>query len=119
MDSTTGHQGGWPPDPVVVVEMPHIGNRPSLPISPDLQPAQKRGLGVGIPLREADDMDVVIMDDGVGGEATPSTILMGSEGRTPAVSSFRDKLMGSNGVLRDLQYISELDVEVGEEDGAT
>ncbi|KAK8631679.1 hypothetical protein V6N13_028461 [Hibiscus sabdariffa] len=58
---------------------------------------QKRGRGVDISSYKADDMEVVVMDDGVGGGTVPSKNLMGSEGRATTVSSFKDKLIGSNG----------------------
>ncbi|KAK8714112.1 hypothetical protein V6N13_149311 [Hibiscus sabdariffa] len=116
MDAATGHQGERPPDPVVVIEMSHIEDRPSLHVSPESQPTQKRGHAMEVPLHEADDMDVVIMDDGVGGGASPSTMLTCSEGLAPVMSSFKEKLMGPTRVMRDMQYISELDVEVPEED---
>ncbi|KAK8698379.1 hypothetical protein V6N13_114500 [Hibiscus sabdariffa] len=77
MDSAAGHQGGRPPGPMVVVEVSYIADCPSLPVSPESQPVQKRGRGVEAPLCEADDMDVIIMDDGVGGGATPSTMSTG------------------------------------------
>ncbi|KAK8561512.1 hypothetical protein V6N12_048580 [Hibiscus sabdariffa] len=119
MDAATGHQGERPPDPVVVIEMSHIEDRPSLHVSPESQPTQKRGHAMEVPLHEADDMDVVIMDDGVGGGASPSTMLTCSEGLAPVMSSFKEKLMGPTRVMRDMQYISELDVEVPEEDATS
>ncbi|KAK8628295.1 hypothetical protein V6N13_064004 [Hibiscus sabdariffa] len=116
MDSTAWHQGRRPPNPVGVVEMPYIEDLPSLPVSPGMHPVLKKGRGVVITTYEVDDMDMVVMDDGVGEELASSKSLLGSEGRAMTVPSFRDKLIGANGGLGDMQYISELDVEVREED---
>ncbi|KAK9006913.1 hypothetical protein V6N11_019243 [Hibiscus sabdariffa] len=119
MDSTAWHQGRRPPNPVGVVEMPYIEDLPSLPVSPGMHPVLKKGRGVVITTYEVDDMDMVVMDDGVGEELASSKSLLGSEGRAMTVPSFRDKLIGANGGLGDMQYISELDVEVREEDENT
>ncbi|KAK8696511.1 hypothetical protein V6N13_001645 [Hibiscus sabdariffa] len=41
-DPLTGDQGGRPPNGVVVVDMPHVFDRPGLPIPSELQPEQTK-----------------------------------------------------------------------------
>ncbi|KAK8623533.1 hypothetical protein V6N13_118416 [Hibiscus sabdariffa] len=116
MNSATGHQGGRLPDLIEVVEMPYMEDRPSLSVSPELQSVSKKGCGVGITAHEAIDLDMEVMDDDGDEELAPYKSLAGSEGRATTIPSFKDKLIGVNGGLGDVQYISELDVEVREED---
>ncbi|KAK8695971.1 hypothetical protein V6N13_001112 [Hibiscus sabdariffa] len=114
-NQTTGHQRGRPSDPVIVVDLPHVFILQSSYVPSELQSAQKKRRGVEVPMSGIDPIDVVTVENGVGGVPVPTTVSTGSEGFTPAIPSFKDKLMGDVGIPRDMQYISELDVEVREE----
>ncbi|KAL4369591.1 hypothetical protein GQ457_05G011030 [Hibiscus cannabinus] len=116
MDSGAGHQGGRPPDLVEIVEIEHVEDRSSLPVSPGLQPLQKRGRGADLWPSNANDMEMGTAEGGVDGEMVAGRNLVESEKRATMVSSFKEKLLGSNGGLGDAQFSSELDVKVQEED---
>ncbi|KAL4377614.1 hypothetical protein GQ457_02G023990 [Hibiscus cannabinus] len=99
-----GFKGGRPPDEVVVVDGVNILERSGSPVpevvQPMLQPMQKRGKN----LEEA-----MLIDDESGKVAAEGL-------NAPSVPSFKDKLVGSKVVSSTARSLSNLDVDVKEDD---
>ncbi|KAL4285489.1 hypothetical protein GQ457_16G010300 [Hibiscus cannabinus] len=112
-DSAVGFQGGRPPDGTVCFEESDILERTGSSIPSDVQPLQKKG-------RRVDDRisdEMMVVDEGVQGDSQSKGESgmargMGAGDLTMPMLSFRDMLIGDKGN----KEISELDVEVGEED---
>ncbi|KAK8680819.1 hypothetical protein V6N13_109757 [Hibiscus sabdariffa] len=130
-----GNHGGRPPDSVITLDGSTALERPYSPSVTEIQPSTKKGRCMGNAIAtggfnakdQEGDLDMNL-EDGISDsmeliEGTiPSktdnqNVNFGSEwGSLPDAPSFKDKLLGSAGVLRNLASLSELDVDVKEED---
>ncbi|KAK8695028.1 hypothetical protein V6N13_072570 [Hibiscus sabdariffa] len=114
-----GYQGGRPLDGVVVVDASEALERPGSPVAPEVQPVQKRGRITDEEML-LDDIrfDGVHASSGLEGVDPSPAVPTGTLNQKPMSPSFKDKLMGANGASHKQFNITELDVEVREEDGA-
>ncbi|KAL4333427.1 hypothetical protein GQ457_07G010550 [Hibiscus cannabinus] len=91
-----GSHGGRPPDSVITIDGSSALERPRSPSVTEIQPFTKKGRC---------DMDMNV-DDG-----TSDSMEMAED-----APSFKDKLLGSDGGFRTLSSLSDLDVEVLDDD---
>ncbi|KAL4387186.1 hypothetical protein GQ457_09G024730 [Hibiscus cannabinus] len=111
-----GFKGGRPPDEVVVVDGMNTLERSGSPVAGAVQPLQKRSRN----LEEA-----MIIDDESGKVAPEyfglveggSQVQVAADGLSePSIPSFKDKLVGSKVLSSNTRSLSDLDVDVKEDD---
>ncbi|KAL4309655.1 hypothetical protein GQ457_01G025320 [Hibiscus cannabinus] len=133
--SVVGNHGGHPPDSVITLDGSTALERPRSPSVTESQPSTKKGRCMGNSIAtggsnakdQEGDLDMNL-EDGISDsmeliEGTISSktinqnVNFGSEhGSLPDGPSFKDKLLGSAGVLKNSASFSDLDVDVKEED---
>ncbi|KAL4320027.1 hypothetical protein GQ457_18G015790 [Hibiscus cannabinus] len=111
-----GFKGGRPPDEVAVVDGVNSLERSGSPVSVVVQPLQKRGRN----LEEAmliDDESGQVAPEGGGLIGDGSQVQAAVDGvSVPSFPSFKDKLVGSKLVSSTSRSLSDLDVDVKEDD---
>ncbi|KAK8608964.1 hypothetical protein V6N13_025273 [Hibiscus sabdariffa] len=86
----SGNQGGCPPDEVAIVDVMAALERPGSPVSPNLQPALKKGHSVEVSMMVEDTPTEVMQDmDGRMGDLSPA--MLHSEAKDPSrpIPSFK------------------------------
>ncbi|KAK8561674.1 hypothetical protein V6N12_048738 [Hibiscus sabdariffa] len=116
-----------PPDPVFTLDGTSGFAHPRSPTGFNAQPSYKKGRGVDGSCDSQKDLDVMMRDDSSDtivelDNSDPSLALSptakAADGGifSPGVPSFKEKLMGATGCIRDTVNLSVLDVDVRDED---
>ncbi|KAL4360801.1 hypothetical protein GQ457_04G012650 [Hibiscus cannabinus] len=133
-DVLEGH-GGRPPDPVLPFDGSVALERPRSPLVTEIQPCSKKGrcmedsnqAGISTTADPEGDMDMLLeyvntdsierVESILPTKTSNENVSLGSErGSTPVAPSFKDKLVGSDGGFRAPASLSDLDVEVLDDD---
>ncbi|KAK8558089.1 hypothetical protein V6N13_073767 [Hibiscus sabdariffa] len=119
--------GGRPPDPVFTLDGTSGFAHPRSPTGFNAQQSYKKGRGVDGSCDSQKDLDVMMRDDSSDtivelDNSDPSLALSPTAKAvdggifSPGVPSFKEKLMGAAGCIRDTVNLSVLDVDVRDED---
>ncbi|KAK8572202.1 hypothetical protein V6N13_047816 [Hibiscus sabdariffa] len=122
-----GTHGGCPTDNVIALDGTTALERSRSPSASEFQPFSKKGRCVGVSTEDQGDLDVNMGDDlsdtmkdlngTVPSIFISSTVEAAAGGSSSlGVPTFKDKLLGSAGVVRDTVPLSDLDVDVREGD---
>ncbi|KAL4284430.1 hypothetical protein GQ457_16G028420 [Hibiscus cannabinus] len=111
-----GFKGGRPPDEVAVVDGVNSLERSGSPVPEVVQPMQKRGRKLEEAMLIDDESGQVASED-VGLVGDGSQVQAAVDGLSvPSIPSFKDKLVGSKVVSSTSRSLTDLDVDVKEDD---
>ncbi|KAL4341260.1 hypothetical protein GQ457_08G016750 [Hibiscus cannabinus] len=119
--------GGRPPDPIIALDGTSGLTHPRSPTGFVAQPSFKKGRGVDGSSDSPGDLDVMMRDDSPDDivelvisdpslALSPTAKAVDGGISSPGVPSFKEKLMGAAGCIRDTVNLNVLDVEVRDED---
>ncbi|KAK8684858.1 hypothetical protein V6N13_040873 [Hibiscus sabdariffa] len=122
-----GADGGRPSDNVIALDGMTALEHPRSPSASEVQPSYKKDRCVDGSNEDQGDLDVMMRDDlsdivedlntSVPSIAlSPSAKAVTGGNPLPGIPTFKDKLLGSAGVIRDTVPLNDLDVDVREED---
>ncbi|KAK8485586.1 hypothetical protein V6N11_050458 [Hibiscus sabdariffa] len=131
-----GTHGGRPPDNVIAFDVLATLERLRSPSTPEFQPSNKKGRCEGnyvrmgdLSTKEQGDLDtnmgdglsdtMEVLDDTLSSHPLERNVA-DTTGRNsfPVIPTFKDKLLGSTGITKGVAPLSDLDVDVREEDGS-
>ncbi|KAK8488322.1 hypothetical protein V6N13_024844 [Hibiscus sabdariffa] len=129
-----GNHSGRPPDNVIALDAPSTLKHPQSPSATEFQPTNKKGHCLGSSIKIGDftaeeqgDLDMNMRDgysnsmEILDGTISPNSIdqnvgAAAGGGSLPVLPTFKDKLLGSAGLIKDSAPLNDLDVDVREED---